>query len=60
MKKKKRKKPKESTKSVETTYLNYNEIKILYRLLEYEYISYGNIEAINLVRKIRSMIGEDV
>jgi len=36
--------------------LTKEELKILYELLEHQYISYENIAAIQLVRKIRDII----
>jgi hypothetical protein len=48
------------TKSIETTYLNMNELKVIYNLLDSHYINYENVDAINLIRKIRNLIGEDV
>jgi hypothetical protein len=48
------------TKLMETTYLNMNELKVIYNLLDSHYINYENVDAINLIRKIRSLIGEDV
>ena len=39
-------------------YLNMDELRVIYNLLLHEYISYENIDAINLIHKIRSLIGE--
>jgi len=37
-------------------YLTKEELKTLYNLLKYQYISYENIAAIQLVRKIRDIL----
>ena len=39
-------------------YLTKEELKTIYELLEHEYISYENIAAIQLVRKIRNILNE--
>lgn len=46
-------------KSEEPKFLNINELKTMYMLLQSQYISYENPNAINLIRKVRSIIGED-
>ncbi len=38
--------------------LTIDEIKTLYNLLKHQYISYENIDAINLVRKLGRLIDE--
>ncbi len=47
-------------KSTETTYLNLNDLKVLYGLLDHQYVSYENVEAIQLIRKIRGLIGDEL
>jgi hypothetical protein len=44
------------TKSIETTYLNMNELKVIDNLLDSHYINYENVDAINLIRKIRKIL----
>lgn len=41
-----------------TIELSINEIKTLYRILIFQYIPYEDIEAINLIRKLRVIIEE--
>lgn len=43
---------------ISETYLTIEELLTIYHLLEYQYISYENTEAINLVRKIRDIIND--
>lgn len=38
------------------TYLSKRELEIIYKLLEHQYISYENHEAIKLVHKIRNIV----
>lgn len=40
------------------TYLSKQELKIIYKLLEHQYISYENHEAIRLVKKIHKILEE--
>jgi len=35
------------------------EIKTIYGLLEFQYISYDNVEGIEIVRKLRKIIDEE-
>lgn len=43
----------------EKTHLNINELKTLWRILAYQYVSYEDSDSIKLVRKIRDLIGEN-
>ena len=39
-------------------FLNLDELKIIYRLLEHEYISYRDLEAHELITKIGKIVNE--
>lgn len=39
--------------------ITIEELKTIYELVEHQYVSYENIEAIKLIRKIRSIIEMD-
>lgn len=39
--------------------LDMKEIKTIYGLLEFQYISYDNVEGIEIVRKLRKIIDEE-
>lgn len=43
----------------EPTYLTKDEIKLLWKFLAYEYISYENLPLLELVRKISSIANEE-
>ena len=43
-------------KDKELVQLTIDEIKLIYGIIEHHYISYENIEAINLIRRFRRII----
>ncbi len=47
-------------KPEEEMYLSLNDLKVIYGLLSHHYVSYENIEAIQLIRKIQGLIGDEL